>query len=352
MTQFLGFGDGSDGAVTLSGTHAPIDSACTGTAAATSLTATNASFAAGQIILIHQTVGTGFGNWEINRISSYVAGTITTVYPLANTYSSGAQVMVMKQYTTVSGSLTAKAWNGTVGGIMAFLSNSDVTIDGTVTGSSKGFTGGATTNTSGSTGYAGAGPSSDSHPQQRTVNGTAGGGGGINLTPDASGGGGGNVTGGATGGGAGGGDAGAATSASNLTTANLGGGGGGSWADPSNGSGGTGGCFIVIMAKEKITVTGSLPNNGGNGGATGSEETGCGAGAGGCTFLKSKVVILGSNLVTATGGVGGIGTQNSGGVGGQGGIRVEACSATGTTNPTYSDGVGGYSFCAGNSAIL
>lgn len=350
MAQFLGFGDGSDGAVTLSGTDAPIDSACTGTAAATSLSATNASFATGQIILIHQTLGTGYGTWEINRIGSYSAGTITTVYPLANTYNSGAQVMVMKQYTNVSGSLTAKAYNGTVGGIIAFLSNSYVTIDGTVTGTSKGFTGGSTTNTSGSTGYAGAGPTGNTHPQQTAKNG-AGGGGGINLTPDGSAGGGGNVTAGSVGGGGGGGG-GDATSSSDGVTANLGAGGGGSWADPSNGSGGTGGAFIVIMAKEKITISGSLPNNGGNGGATGSEETGCGAGAGGFTFLKSKIIALGTNLATAIGGTGGTGTQNSGGNGGAGGIRVEACSVTGTTNPTYSNGVGGYSFCAGNSAIL
>src|SRR5438045_1091315 len=119
MTQLIApvFGNSSDGTLSVSGstTDAPIDSACTGTSGTTSLTATNASFAASQRVLIHQTRGTGVGNWELNTIASYVAGTITTVSPLANTYASGAQVLVVKQHSgvTISGTLTAKAWTGT-----------------------------------------------------------------------------------------------------------------------------------------------------------------------------------------------------------------------------------------------
>ena len=85
------FGDGSDGALTISTntTDAPIDSACTGTIGSTTLTATNASFAAGQRILIHQTRGTSAGQWMANKITAYVAGTITLESPLNASYTVG-----------------------------------------------------------------------------------------------------------------------------------------------------------------------------------------------------------------------------------------------------------------------
>ena len=96
------FGDGSDGALTISAdtTQAPTDSSCSGTAAAYTLSATNASFAAGQKILIQQSRGTGVGKWERNEIASYTAGTITLTDALTNTYTdsgaSQAQVLVLK----------------------------------------------------------------------------------------------------------------------------------------------------------------------------------------------------------------------------------------------------------------
>src|SRR3990167_5811311 len=123
MSQFLGFGQGSDGIWTPGTiTDAPIDSSCSGTVASTSLSATNPSFATGQQIWIHQARGTGTDIWEVNYIVSYVAGTITTVFPLDNTYTdsgaSQAQVRVIPQYSgiTISSTLTAKPWNGNVGG--------------------------------------------------------------------------------------------------------------------------------------------------------------------------------------------------------------------------------------------
>ena len=129
MSQFLNFGSGSNGVLTVSSptTHAPIDSSCSGSIGSTSLSATNVSFATGQFIMVHQSRGTGAGQWEINKIASYVAGTITLVHPLSYTYAdSGAsqsQVIVMPQYSdiAVSSTLTAKAWNGNVGGIIPLL---------------------------------------------------------------------------------------------------------------------------------------------------------------------------------------------------------------------------------------
>ena len=63
------FGDGSDGALTISSntTEAPIDSAATATAGTPTISATNASFAADQQILIHQTRGTGLQPLPVGR---------------------------------------------------------------------------------------------------------------------------------------------------------------------------------------------------------------------------------------------------------------------------------------------
>jgi len=144
------FGDGSDGALTISAntTQAPTDSACTGTSGSYSLSATNVSFAASQKILIIQMYGTGAGTYQINTISSYTAGTITLQDALNATYVTGAQVLVLQQYSgvTVNAGITwtAKAWTGTVGGILAFLCNGTVTVNGAITAAGKGFTGGST----------------------------------------------------------------------------------------------------------------------------------------------------------------------------------------------------------------
>ena len=140
MSQYLApvFGTGEDGVLTISSntTDSPIDSSCSGTSGTTSLSATNASFEAGQLILIHQSRGTGVGQWELNKISSYVAGTITTVLSLSYTYTdsgaSQAQVLVVKQYSGItinSGkTLTAKAWDGNIGGILAYFCSGATTI--------------------------------------------------------------------------------------------------------------------------------------------------------------------------------------------------------------------------------
>ena len=82
------YGDGADGAYApTTGTRTEIDSACTANIDSNSVTATNTSFATGQTILIHQTKGTGAGQWEFNKISSYVAGTITTKYKTIYAYA-------------------------------------------------------------------------------------------------------------------------------------------------------------------------------------------------------------------------------------------------------------------------
>lgn len=380
MAQYIGFGNGSDGAVTLSGTEAPIDSSCSGTSGATSLSATNASFSAGQIILIHQSRGTGAGQWEINQISSYVAGTITTSIPLSYTYTdsgaSQAQVRVLKQYTdvTISGTFTGKAWNGDVGGIVAFLATGTVNISGTLNaaglttanntttgGQGIGFRGGnanTSLNVEAKQSYCGEGTTGDL-ALQTTANGN-GGGGGFNPAPsDTSygGGGGGHSASGTAGSaqGSGGtvGAAGGTAGSSDLVTMVFGGGGGGSATNGNGGrTGGGGGGGIVIIMCNVITITGSITVNGGGGG-TGDWGAG-GGGAGGSVYIKARTGTLGTNLITALGGAGGVATNNTGdgGAGANGIIRVELCSGTGTTNPSASEQKGGFSFCTVKHGIL
>lgn len=341
------FGSGSDGALTISSdtTEAPIDSACTGTAASTSLSATNASFAAGQLILIHQTQkASGAGVWELNRIQSYATGTITTSLPLINTYAAKSQVRVIKQYTDVTitsgDTYTAKAWDGTVGGILAFCASGTTTVTGNISASSTGFVGGtASVATYGNQGEASIGAGAANN---NAANGGGGGGGkretGESQNNAMGGGGAGHGAEGTTAAGSGGGVKGGTYDATTGITATLGSGGGsgGGQYDGSNagGVGGIGGGLVLIISKN-LTVTGTVVAGGQAG--VGDPHGGGGGGAGGYILMKSQRAILGSALVTAAAGAGGAGGTygNDGGAGGAGIIHLDySTSVTGTTTPT------------------
>src|SRR5262249_55202400 len=100
----------------------------------------DAGFAVNDVVMLHQTRGTGAGSFEIGTISSVNAGAnqLTLVRNIKNTYSSTgdnrAQIVKIPLYTTVniaSGvTLTAPAWDGTTGGILAFKATGVVTVDG------------------------------------------------------------------------------------------------------------------------------------------------------------------------------------------------------------------------------
>ncbi|MCK9370756.1 hypothetical protein M0R04_12675, partial [Candidatus Dojkabacteria bacterium] len=347
------FGDGSDGALTISAntTEAPIDSACTGSSGSTTLSATNASFAAGQKVFIHQTQGTGAGNRQFNKIISYSTGTITLETALNAAYVTGAQVRVMKQYTTVtidSGkTYTAKAWNGTVGGILAYYANTSTTVTGSISASgvtgllgdssspiagasTGGFRGGDLITSASKQGESSTGVGSVS----TAANGNGGGGAtGADASNGGGGGGGGHATAGGNGrsvgtgvGGTGGGTVGAAS----LSTIFFGGaGGGGNSGDTGNDRSGSSGGGIIIAASLAITVTGSIVSNGGSDGSEAHFEGG--GGAGGSIWIQAQTATLGTGLITASGGTGFSGTGN----GGSGRIHIDyLTSYTGTTTPT------------------
>lgn len=354
------FGDGSDGALTISAdtTESPIDSACTGTIDTNTLSATNASFAAGQKVLIHQSQGSGSGTYQLNEIQSYTAGTITLTNNLNATYISGAQVRVLKQYTNVtinSGkTYTAKAWNGTVGGIIGFYANGTVTITGNITASNKGFVGASGSGAPAGSGGQGEGTGGAPNAQSINPNGNGGGGGlsGVtNYGAVAGGGGGGNGTAGQSGEtlhGKTGGTGGSISSAADLSTMTFGGGGGaGGSEDGLNFGGGIGGGIVCVFGATVATITGTVTADGQERASlSGLTDDGMpGGGAGGSIYFKAQTIDVGTSKVTASGGSGAITTGTSesdgggaGGYGGNGGsgvIHIDyATSYTGTTTPS------------------
>jgi hypothetical protein len=347
------FGNGSDSNLVISAdtTDAPIDSACTGTTGSNSLSATNASFASGQEILIHQTQGTNAGTYMRNKIISYTAGTITLDQALNITYGTGAQVLVLKQYVNVtvnSGKTwTAKAWNGTVGGILGFLCNGTFTNNGIISASAKGFRGTKTriSDTSVHIGIQGEGYSSVGSATT-SANTIGGGGGNENTETDRKpgGGGGGYATIGTNGTKTGSreivGIGGETVGISNLTSLFFGGGGGqGAYyggVSSTSVQAGSGGGIVFIYGSDTIN-NGYIYSNGENGSTSIPAVGGCGAGAGGSVLIKCQTATLGTNLITVSGGIGGTGynEEGSGGNGGIGRIHVDYyTSVTGTTTPT------------------
>src|SRR3990167_5246033 len=345
------FGDGSDGALNISTntTEAPIDASCSGTISTATLSATNASFAADQIVLIHQSRGTGAGTWERKKILSYTAGTITLTENLAATYTdsgaSQAQVRVLKQYTdvTVDSGITyaPKDWDGNVGGILAFLANGTVTVTGTI---KSGYDG---SNPSSGTGYQrgtvaggqGEGTAGDRNSVNGAANGNGGGGASGGTDEHRSGGGGGGhwaAGGTGTGSGGRGGTGGTSAGTADLTTLVFGGGGGASNGNVtvSGGEGGTG-AGIVFIIGTTVTVVGAITSNGSNGQVGGSFVGPGGGGSGGSILIKAQTATLGSALITATGGLGATGGGGNGGAGSVGRIHLDYyTSYTGTTSPT------------------
>lgn len=353
------FGDGSDGALTIaaSATEAPIDSACSGTIATKALTATNTSFAAGQRIFIHQTQGTGAGTCQKTSIQSYTAGTITTTDPLNYTYSTGAQVRVMKQYSAVtvnaSKTYSAKAWNGTVGGILAWYCSGTTTINGSVniSGVNSGgasFTGAEGIGFFGGDAGQGTGPMESGEGTvgdpvaQTTANGNGGGGAKLSTSgtnQGSGGGGGGNVSSGNAGvkkfdgtPGAGG----SISSTNDLTTLTFGGGGGGANAETgAAANGGAAGAGILLVYSNTVTMGASSSVDATGGSCVGtSQGYGGGGGGGGSVLLNVNTATLGTALIDASGGTS-TATDWAGGTGGNGAVVVNyITSVTGTTTPT------------------
>ena len=352
VTSGKPFGNGSDGAYSSATIPTMKVKACTGTATATKFAAdTDATpFEVDDIILLHQSRGTGVGQWEIVKVSSVGSDEYNTSTALNYSYTTKAQATVIKQYTDVTvetGTWALPAWNGTTGGTLVFACNGTLTVTGTIHGhggngaagsggraggTGGGFRGGASF---GGVGDDGPGYQGEGTPgggaKAYTANGNGGGGQGGGSNDGASGGGNGAV--GTAGGGSSiGGTVGGVAA---LTTMVFGGGGGGTGKQTTYniGSGGSGGGVIAIFAKDIATITGSILMTGGNG-ASGENNYGGGGGAGGSVLIQCGTAALGATKIVSSGGSAGTG----GGAGAVGRIAVHRSgTVTGTTSPTFSD---------------
>ncbi len=363
------FGDGRDGVMPSSGnldsnTGVGVGIVNSGVVGTYSINVTDAyagwRINIGDVVLIHQTQGTGAGCWELNKAASdYTGGTaaIQLTRPLQCNYTNGgsnhAQIQRVPQYTDcpVSGSvIPLTKWNGSWGGILAIMCNGTMNLTGSISVTGYGFRGGpkdAPVNTL-QQGYQGEGYPGY-YSRSTAANGNGGGGGADQATPDrkSGGGGGGNGTAGTPGQAMGGnvGGAGGGTSGNAALTNWIFGGAGGQGAYWWDGSGtvspmraGSGG-GILFVSSRLLQATGTVTANGENGSNAAPAGGGNGGGAGGSILIRGQSVSLGT-LTSAIGGTGGTSADPEEGYGGSGGvgrIRVEYCnSVSGIANPSAS----------------
>lgn len=385
------YGSGSAGDLTISSntTKSADDYAgCSGASASTSLTIDAAgNFVNGDLVMIHQSRGTGVGNWELNRIAS--GGTTTSLtmsLPLQNTYTdsgaSQAQIVRMLQYNnvTINSTFNATAWDGNKGGLLPILAKTAIGgTSGTIrayalkSGESHidygmGFVKGDQGTQYGNySGYVAEGTAGAGGGQSTSANGNGGGAGMTNNGSYASsGGGGGHAASGSNGGGSGAGTGGSSAGAAELTTLVFGGGGGGGGVQNSGsgvkgaGPGGFGGGAVFLFSPNIDVSSVSVITSGSDGHArfagysSDAPAGGGGGGAGGSILVKGIDVVLGTNKLVSTGGAGGAGSAGgaAGGAGSVGRIHIDyANSLTGTSNPTVSSRLD-TSLIKGNSGFM
>ncbi len=330
-------------------------------------------FAADDLVMVYQTAGLDTpstpdistrpeGRWEFARVVSVTATTLELTAPLLRAYAANVtQVIRVPEYTnvtiTAAGVITAPAWNGSTGGIVAFLANGTVNNNGLINASALGFRGGQyVSDTTGATGCSAAEQPAPSGAQKgegivnprygptQTGRGNVanGAGGGICFKSGGGGGGHGGVGGqggrsAATDGGRDvGGLGGAALTYPLLTQLTFGGGGGAGHGSGATGvPGGRGGGAIFIRASQ-LTGSGIITASGGSANASASDG-GSGGGAGGAIYLRF-VRTADCAAISVTGGIGGnVNTLRVGPGGGGGGGRV-LFQAEGGTCPISANG--------------
>ena len=347
-----GFGDGSDGALSVpSGTATPNDVNRKVTSAAAGSTQVNVADAsglsAGDRALVWQVAGANAGAHLMTTVVEVVGTVVTVADPMPAAFSSAAgaraQLVRVPQYTTVQvaagATLQAPAWDGDVGGVLAFVAQGAVTIAGAVQVKGRGFRG---TSHGGiyrnQTGVQGEGSGGVGVAKAQSPNGSGGAGGG-GLQDAGSGGGGGHATSGATAGVYAGkeGPGGEAVGDPTLGTLHFGGAGGEGGADEDGaypGGGGNGG-GVVWFEAPAIDISGQIDARGDNGkagcqscGGKGSGMGSGGGGAGGSVKLVASTLTV-SGTVDASGGSGGSkcsGCTSIGGAGSDGRVLFAADS--------------------------
>jgi MYXO-CTERM domain-containing protein len=100
------------------------------------------------------------GRYEFAGVEGVTGNQITLACPLKNAYTATGKVQVIRvpQYTTLTvasgASITAPAWNGLTGGVVALHAETTLQLDGQIDVSAKGFRGGAAHDSRSTTGLA------------------------------------------------------------------------------------------------------------------------------------------------------------------------------------------------------
>ena len=344
----LPLGDGRDGQLTVGGNHtfSTLTQTVSGTLTAGSTSATLVStsgFTSGDYVLVIDMHGGDAGNYDIVLIESVVGSDLNFSSPLQYDYPSSDTVVAVRvpQYSGVNlgGNLFPPAWNGSEGGIVAFMVSGTANISGTIHANGLGHRGGIRTYIATQIGQQG---ESYNGTQSRSpsANFSGGGGGHAPSLTHSSGGGGGYATSGDTGYTSGGwgntpGDGGGTMGDAALSSIFFGGGGGagGLDADPGAGSyGGAGGAGggILLISFSDLNISGQFEAKGGVGESgyfTGpASPGGGGGGAGGSVFVGAES-INGTAIFSVQGGNGGTGSEAGGspmpaGSGGDGRIHA------------------------------
>lgn len=364
------FGTGADGDVTVTDTRYTDDvrtALANNAAAGQNVVSVESTlgFAVGDEVLVHQTQGTYIGgklvagNYELGTISAINAGELVLTQNLSHDFwqtdSARTQVIRVPNFQTLTvangGVLTAHAWDGSTGGIVAFrvAGQLQVQVNGSIRATALGYRG-APTNTTGYAGSQGEGLNGVGVPSVGANWNGGGGGCSYGYGNPAGGGGGGNGASGTKGNPGNNnscdtpGDSGSSAGDGQLSQILFGGGGGSGGAkDGQNGNhpggkGGTGGGIALIFARS-MNVEGSINANGEDGGLGNGFNTSAngGGGAGGSIKLVVGDATLGaSTAVMAIRGLGGRYGESTqdGGPGGNGRIRVDHCdNFNGGTTP-------------------
>ena len=287
------------------------------------------------------------GNYEFTRVIKVDSQKVTLSSPLKREYdpSGKVQLILVPEYDslTLNKPLSCSAWDGNVGGVLAFSVAGILKMQSFIDVSGKGFRGGVVANAAitpmeHTLGYVNAIDSTRfsrkgegiygwDNAQHRAGRGAAASGGGGGNNHNAGGGGGSNVGCGGNGGygfedfkgnraeaqGLGGYPLG-----SSMDKVFLGGGGGAGHSNENTGtSGGNGGGIVIIQAEEIITDNQLIVSNGQNTKNILYDGSG-GAGAGGSILLDAKR-ISGRLIIDVRGGSGGSLLQHKDGPGGGGG---------------------------------
>lgn len=165
---------GKDGALTVGVANTVVNSYTTLSAgaaagASTLSVASAAGITVGDVLLVYQAQGATISNANASTYGAVTAlgnagryeyvsvaavsgttitlGTACDTTPLRFSYSSGAQVVRVPQYSTLTvnagASIVPQAWNGSTGGVVAAIVDGTATVNGSIHANAAGFRGGA-----------------------------------------------------------------------------------------------------------------------------------------------------------------------------------------------------------------